>query len=117
MHEHRGRKHNGRWRQLLRIVWLLNNTVLIVGRFATGIIFFPSGLAKLAALSAFSGSLVSRGVPFPGFWRPVGAINEFIGSTIIILGLGKRYAAALEMQMNRNKAPPAQQGVSRSTRY
>jgi putative oxidoreductase len=72
-----------------------SDSVLMVGRLAMGIIFFQSGLAKLAALSAFSGSLSNRGVPFPGFWGPVGAISEFIGGTMIILGLGTRYAAAL----------------------
>jgi putative oxidoreductase len=72
-----------------------SDTVLIVGRLAMGIIFFQSGFAKLTALSAFSGSLGNRGVPFPGFWGPVGAISEFIGGTMIILGLGTRYAAAL----------------------
>jgi putative oxidoreductase len=72
-----------------------SDTVLLVGRLAMGIIFFQSGLAKLTALSAFSGSLGSRGVPFAGFWGPVGAISEFIGGTLIILGLGTRYAAGL----------------------
>jgi len=72
-----------------------NDTVLLVGRLAMGIIFFQSGAAKLGALDAFSGSLAGRGVPFPGFWGPVGAISEFIGGTLIILGLGTRYAAAL----------------------
>jgi putative oxidoreductase len=72
-----------------------SDTVLIVGRLAMGIIFFQSGLAKLAALGAFSGSLGNRGVPFPDFWGPVGAISEFVGGTLIILGLGTRYAAAL----------------------
>lgn len=72
-----------------------SDTVLIVGRLAMGIIFFQSGLAKLTALGAFSGSLGNRGVPFPDFWGPVGAISEFVGGTLIILGLGTRYAAAL----------------------
>jgi putative oxidoreductase len=72
-----------------------SDTVLIVGRLAMGIIFFQSGLAKLGALGAFSGSLGNRGVPFPGFWGPVGAISEFVDGTMIILGLGTRYAAAL----------------------
>ena len=72
-----------------------SDAVLIVGRLAMGIIFFQSGLAKLGALSAFSVNLGSRGVPFPDFWGPVGAISEFIGGTLIILGLGTRYAAAL----------------------
>jgi putative oxidoreductase len=72
-----------------------SDIVLIVGRLAMGIIFFQSGLAKLTALGAFSGSLGNRGVPFPDFWGPVGAISEFIGGTMIILGLGTRYAAGL----------------------
>ena len=72
-----------------------SDTVLMVGRLAMGIIFFQSGFAKLAALGAFSQSLGNRGVAFPSFWGPVGAISEFIGGTMIILGLGTRYAAAL----------------------
>ena len=72
-----------------------SDTVLLIGRLAMGIIFFQSGLAKLTGLGAFVGSLGNRGVPFPDFWGPVGAISEFVGGTLIILGLGTRYAAAL----------------------
>jgi putative oxidoreductase len=72
-----------------------SDTVLLVGRLAMGIIFFQSGFAKLTGLGAFIGSLGNRGVPFPDFWGPVGAISEFTGGTLIILGLGTRYAAAL----------------------
>ncbi len=72
-----------------------SDTVLLVGRLAMGIIFFQSGAAKLLALSAFSASLASRGLPFPEFWGPVGAISEFVGGTMIILGLATRYAAFL----------------------
>jgi putative oxidoreductase len=72
-----------------------SDTVLLVGRLAMGVIFFQSSLAKLAALGAFSGSLGGRGVPFPSFLGPVGAISEFVGGTMIILGLGTRYAAGL----------------------
>ncbi len=71
------------------------DTVLLVGRLAMGIIFFQSGFAKLTGLGAFIGSLGNRGVPFPDFWGPVGAISEFTGGALIILGLGTRYAAAL----------------------
>ena len=71
------------------------DSVLLAGRLAMGIIFFQSGFAKLTALSGFIGSLGNRGVPFPDFWGPVGAISEFTGGTLIILGLGTRYAAAL----------------------
>jgi putative oxidoreductase len=73
----------------------LSNLVLLVGRLAMGFIFFQSGAAKLGALSVFSASLSNRGVPFPGFWGPVGAISEFVGGTAIILGLGTRWAALL----------------------
>jgi putative oxidoreductase len=72
-----------------------SDSVLLAGRLAMGVIFFQSGFAKLTGLSAFIGSLGNRGVPFPDFWGPVGAISEFTGGTLIILGLGTRYAAAL----------------------
>lgn len=72
-----------------------SDTVLLIGRLAMGIIFFQSGFTKLTGLGAFVGSLGNRGVPFPDFWGPVGAISEFVGGTLIILGLGTRYAAAL----------------------
>jgi putative oxidoreductase len=72
-----------------------SDTVLLVGRIAMGIIFFQSGAAKLGALEAFATSLGNRGVPFPGFWGPVGAICEFVGGAAIILGIGTRYAAIL----------------------
>ncbi len=73
----------------------VSDTVLLIGRLAMGIIFFQSGFAKLTGLGAFVGSLGNRGVPFPDFWGPVGAISEFTGGALIILGLGTRYAAAL----------------------
>jgi len=73
----------------------VGDTVLLAGRVAMGIVFFQSGAAKLGALDAFSTSLANRGVPFSGFWGPVGAISEFVGGAAIILGLGTRYAAAL----------------------
>ncbi len=73
----------------------LTDSVLLAGRIAMGLIFFQSGAAKLAALSAFSASLSSRGVPFAEFWGPIGAISEFVGGTAIILGLGTRWAAIL----------------------
>jgi len=73
----------------------VSDTVLLIGRLAMGIIFFQSGFAKLTGLGAFIGSLGNRGVPFPDFWGPVGAISEFTGGALIILGLGTRYAAAL----------------------
>ncbi len=73
----------------------VSDTVLLAGRLAMGIIFFQSGFAKLTGLGAFIGSLGNRGVPFPDFWGPVGAISEFTGGALIILGLGTRYAAAL----------------------
>jgi putative oxidoreductase len=72
-----------------------SDTVLLVGRLAMGIIFFQSGFAKLTALGAFIASLGNRGVPFADFWGPIGAISEFTGGALIILGLGTRYAAAL----------------------
>jgi len=73
----------------------ISDSVLLVGRLAMGVIFFQSGLAKLAALAAFSASLTKRGVPFSDFWGPVGAISEFVGGTAIILGVGTRWAAIL----------------------
>jgi putative oxidoreductase len=73
----------------------VSDTVLLVGRLAMGFVFFQSGFAKLAGLGAFVVSLGNRGVPFPDFWGPVGAISEFTGGALIILGLGTRYAAAL----------------------
>ena len=72
-----------------------SDAVLLAGRIAMGIIFFQSGAAKLGALDAFATSLGGRGVPFPSFWGPVGAISEFVGGAAIILGLGTRYAAIL----------------------
>lgn len=73
----------------------ISDSVLLVGRLAMGFIFFQSGAAKLAALSAFSMSLSNRGVPFSEFWGPVDAISEFVGGAAIILGLGTRWAAIL----------------------
>jgi|GEM_PF-221957 len=71
------------------------DTLLLLGRLAIGTIFFNSGFAKLMSLDVFSVSLAARGVPFPSFWGPIGAVSEFVGGTAIILGLATRYATAL----------------------
>jgi putative oxidoreductase len=69
--------------------------LLLVARVALGVIFVLSGYLKLTGLAAFSASLTARGVPAAWLWGPVGAVVEFVGGLLIVLGLGTRYAALL----------------------
>jgi putative oxidoreductase len=72
-----------------------DDVILLLGRFALGVIFVKSGLVKLLALGVFAASLAARGVPQSSFWAVVGASVEFIGGILIITGFQTRYASLL----------------------
>ena len=73
------------------------DVLLLIGRVALGYIFVQSGLRKLMDMDAFisagPNSLVARGVPWATFWGWIGAVLEFVGGLMILVGLGTRYAA------------------------
>ncbi|HEV2957978.1 MAG TPA: DoxX family protein [Xanthobacteraceae bacterium] len=72
-----------------------HDAIALVGRLAMSWIFLSSGFGKLADVAAFSAVLAKRGVPAPSFMGWLGAIVEFGGGVLIILGIKIRYAAIL----------------------
>jgi putative oxidoreductase len=67
----------------------------LIGRLVMSWIFLSSGFTKLTDVAAFSAGLAKRGVPAPSFMGWLGAIVEFGGGVLILLGLKIRYAAIL----------------------
>jgi putative oxidoreductase len=72
-----------------------HDLVALVGRVAMSWIFLSSGFGKLADVAAFSAGLAKRGVPAPSFMGWLGAIVEFGGGLLILLGIKLRYTAIL----------------------
>ena len=72
-----------------------HDIVALVGRLAMSWIFLSSGFAKLTNVAGFSARLAKDGVPMPTFMGWLGAIVEFGGGLLIILGLKLRHAAVL----------------------
>ena len=72
-----------------------HDALALVGRVVMSWIFLSSGFAKLGDVAAFSGVLAKRGVPAPSFMGWLGAIVEFGGGLLILLGLKIRFAAIL----------------------
>jgi len=60
-----------------------------------GWIFLASGFGKLMNVTGFAAVLAKRGVPAPSFMGWLGAIVEFGGGLLIILGVKIRYVAIL----------------------
>ena len=71
------------------------DVVLLLGRVALGAIFVKSGLQKLMALSAFAASLASRGIPQSSTLAVIGALVEFAGGIMIVMGLRVRPASLM----------------------
>ena len=72
-----------------------HDVVALAGRIIMSWIFLSSGFGKLADVAAFSGVLAKRGVPAPSFMGWLGAIVEFGGGLLILLGVKLRYTAIL----------------------
>jgi putative oxidoreductase len=72
-----------------------HDIVALVGRVAMSWIFLSSGFTKLTDVAAFSAGLAKRGVPAPSFMGWLGAIVEFGGGLLILLGVKLRYTAIL----------------------
>lgn len=72
-----------------------HDVVALVGRLLMSWIFLSSGFAKITDVAAFSTVLAKRGVPAPSFMGWLGAIVEFGGGLLILLGVKLRYAAIL----------------------
>jgi len=72
-----------------------HDLVALVGRLVMSWIFLSSGFTKLTDVAAFSAGLAKRGVPAPSFMGWLGAIVEFGGGLLILLGLKIRWGAIL----------------------
>lgn len=72
-----------------------HDAVALVGRITMCWIFLVSGFGKITDVAAFSTVLAKRGVPAPSFMGWLGAIVEFGGGLLILLGIKLRYAAIL----------------------
>jgi putative oxidoreductase len=72
-----------------------HDVVALLGRLAMGWIFLSSGFGKISDVAGFSTVLAKRGVPAPSFMGWLGAIVEFGGGVLIILGIKIRYVAIL----------------------
>ena len=72
-----------------------HDLVALVGRLAMSWIFISSGFGKVSNVAGFAEVLAKRGVPAPSFMGWLGAIVEFGGGLLILLGVKLRYAAIL----------------------
>jgi putative oxidoreductase len=72
-----------------------HDVVGLLGRLAMGWIFLTSGFGKLTNVAGFAAVLAKRGVPAPSMMGWIGAIVEFGGGVLIILGVKIRYVALL----------------------
>ena len=72
-----------------------HDVIALIGRLLMGWIFLASGFGKLMNVAGFAASLAKRGVPVPSFMGWLGAIVEFGGGLLIILGVKIRYVAIL----------------------
>lgn len=76
-----------------RVAELARDQLILFGRILLGLIFFMSGWEKLINYGGAVGSLINRGVPdWLAYLAPVA---EFLGGTLIIVGLATRLAAIL----------------------
>jgi putative oxidoreductase len=72
-----------------------HDVIALVARVLMSWIFVSSGFGKITGVAAFSAVLAKRGVPAPSFMGWLGAIVEFGGGLLILLGVKLRYTAIL----------------------
>ena len=72
-----------------------HDVVALVGRVLMSWIFVASGFGKITAVTGFAAVLAKRGVPAPTFMGWLGAIVEFGGGLLLLLGVKTRYTAIL----------------------
>ena len=70
------------------------DSVAVAGRVLIGVLFFMSGLSKLAAPAATQGYIASVGLPAPVVAFAVSAAVEIIGSSLLVTGVRTRFVAA-----------------------
>lgn len=70
------------------------DSVAVAGRVLIGVLFFMSGLSKLAAPAATQGYIASAGLPAPVIAFAVAVAVEVVGSALLIAGIRTRFVAA-----------------------
>ena len=71
-----------------------NDSVAVTGRLLIGVLFFMSGLSKLAAPALTQGYIASVGLPAPVLSYAVAVAVEVLGSALLIAGVRTRFVAA-----------------------
>jgi putative oxidoreductase len=67
----------------------------LLARVLLGLVFVPSGWAKLHDLPTFVGFFAQLGIPFPAIQAPFVAGVELVCGTLVVVGLAARPAAAM----------------------
>lgn len=81
----------------------LNNWGLLALRIMMGVVFIVHGWPKVNPRSRIGGipgwtqAMQRMGIPLPAFFGAVVPLSEFAGGTLMILGLGVRIVAILQM--------------------
>jgi putative oxidoreductase len=70
------------------------DSVALAGRVLIGVLFFMSGLSKLAAPAATQAFIASAGLPAPVVAYAVAVAVEVVGSSLLIAGVRTRLVAA-----------------------
>ena len=69
------------------------DSVALADRILIGVLFFMSGLSKLAAPAATQGYIASVGLPAPVVAFAVAATVELVGSSLLVAGVRTRLVA------------------------
>jgi putative oxidoreductase len=70
------------------------DSVAVAGRVLIGVLFFMSGLSKLAAPAATQAYIASVGLPAPVLAFALAATVEIVGSALLVAGVQTRLVAA-----------------------
>jgi putative oxidoreductase len=69
------------------------DSIALAGRVLIGVLFFMSGLSKLAAPAATQGFIASVGLPAPVLSYALSVAVEVLGSALLIAGVRTRFVA------------------------
>jgi putative oxidoreductase len=80
---------------LIRAASTLQSPFLLIVRLYWGFQMMQTGWGKLHTLGRVTSFFTSLGIPFPSISAPFIATLEFVGSILIMIGLGSRLLALL----------------------
>ena len=69
------------------------HSIALAGRILIGVLFFMSGLSKLAAPAATQGYIAAVGLPAPVVAFALAATVEILGSSLLVAGVRTRFVA------------------------